>query len=209
MDMSVTTPSCADVEARDLEANYLAGTLSADDAAAYEAHYFGCDDCWRSLHRATELRAAFSLPEQLPNLLPKQRPARRARRWGFAAAAVLVIAVGAGVFMREPVDDPESRTTLRGANDAFTVRASTEARATRIAWGAVPDADRYVVRLYRADGQLVLERETADTSFALSADSLPPQPGSDALYWQVLALDRLRQSLARSPLTAAPPSASR
>lgn len=199
--MSETALTCADVDARDLEARYLSGTLPVAEAVEYEAHYFGCDICWPSLQRATELRAAFALPAQ--------SPARRARSWGLAAAAVLVIAVGTGVFLRDSAADPESRTTLRGASDAFTVRASTDARSANIAWDSVPDADRYLVRLYRADGDLVLERETAETAFALNVDSLPQRTSGDTLYWQVLALDRLRQSLARSPLTAALPLASR
>lgn len=207
--MSVTALTCEDVESRDLEARYLAGTLPAAEAEEYEAHYFGCETCWPSLRRATELRAAFALPEQSPMQPSKQGRAPRARTWGFAAAAVLVIAVGAGVLLRDPAGDPASRTTMRGANDAFTVRAAADARTTSLAWDAIPEAERYLVRLYRADGDLVMERETAETAFSLSVDSGPPRTSADTLYWQVLALDRLRQTLARSPLTAQPPPASR
>lgn len=201
MDMPVNALTCADVEARDLQARYVAGTLPAAEAVEYEAHYFECDACWPSLQRATELRAAFAMPT-----LP---PARRARPWRLAAAAVLVIAVGTGVLLRAPAPAPGSRPALRGASDALTLRASTDARATNVSWDSVPEADSYLVRLYRADGDLVFERETAVTAFVLSADSVPRRAVTDTLYWQVLALDRLRQTLARSPLTAAPPPASR
>jgi hypothetical protein len=205
--MSVTALTCADVESRDLEARYVAGRLGAAEAADYEAHYFGCDTCWPSLQRATELRAAFAVTDA--------RPPRSARVWGFAAAAVLVIVVGAGVLERGAPVGIDSRGVvpgalpgaMRGGRDALIVRATADAGRTSVAWGAVPDADRYVVRLYRADGELVIERETADTLFAISADSIALTARADTLYWQVLALDRLRQSLARSSLTAAPPRA--
>jgi hypothetical protein len=192
---------CADVEARDLEAHYLAGRLQAADIEAYEAHYFGCDRCWRSLKRATEARAAFTLV----------RPRARWRSWGLASAATLVLAVGTSLFLsRDPLDREQGLATFRGATDSIAIRSSSESGVLEVSWGRVADAERYRVRLYRADGGVVAERETVDTTLALPLDSIDATARSGALYWQVQAFDRVRQPLVGSkltPVTVAPPSA--
>ena len=214
METPFTDLTCADVESRDLEAGYLARRLSPAAAAAFEAHYFGCDRCWPALRRANETRAAFALPIV-------RSTHRRWRNWGLASAATLVIAVGTSMLIRASPSDigtgPRG-TALGGSADSLAVRASASEGRLTVEWSAFPDADRYRVRLHRADGEVVLERETADTSFTVHTDSLEhvapvsssgatsPTTATTAMYWQVQAIDRLRQPLVRSPLTPAAPS---
>lgn len=191
-DMATSVITCADVESRDLEAGYLAGRLSADDAVAYEAHYFGCERCWPSLKRATELRA----------VLAKAAPAPRFRVTpGLAAAAMIVVAFAGWFMVSRTGRDPG---TTRGAADSLVVHATNPAGSFAAAWRPQAGADRYRVRLYAADGALLFERETGDTTLALPADSVPRGPGR--LFWQVQALDALRQPIARSTLTPAGPT---
>ena len=63
------------------------------------------------------------------------------------------------------------------------------------------DADLYRVRLLAADGRLLLERTTRDTVLTLPRDSVPA-----AAYWDVTALDPLREVLRQSaPMPAGSP----
>jgi hypothetical protein len=178
--------TCAEVDARDLEAAYLAGRLDEATAEAFEAHYFGCDRCWSVVQRAIEVRAA-----QAP-------PARRVLGWQrpLAAAAVLVLLVGAGwwaALQRAQPGDP-----LRGTGDSLAVRLERAAGAADLVWPAWTGADRYRVRTYDANGVLLDEREAADTTLQLA---LPP----GAAFVDVTALDPLREPLARSGLVPIPP----
>ena len=67
----------------------------------------------------------------------------------------------------------------------------------------VANADLYRVRLYAADGTLGAQRELVDTSLiALRRDSIP-LPRQATAFWEVQALDHLRQPVARSNLTKA------
>lgn len=206
MGMPVTDLTCENVESRDLEAQYLADRLPPDLAERYEAHYFSCDQCWRTLQSSAEARAALFL-------LGRSRPRRPWRAWGLASAATLVVAVGAGVLFRGAPSDAAS--TLRGSADSLALRASAVGGALTITWHAVPGAERYRVRLHRADGDVVLERESAETKFSIPVESLPATArtrarrvtdATELLYWQVQAFDRVREPLLRSPLTPASPA---
>ncbi|MDH5234224.1 MAG: hypothetical protein OEW77_04640 [Gemmatimonadota bacterium] len=184
---------CDEVDARDVAAGYLARRLTADTAAAYEEHFIGCGRCWPALQRAMETRAAFGILGTGVN--------RRA--WGLAAAAVLVVAAGAGLWsLREPA---ATIVAMRGGTDALEVHASAELGALTASWSPVVGAERYLVRLHGAAGDALVERETSDTVITVAVDSLDPALRTGAMFWQVQAIDRLRQPLRRSPLTAASP----
>lgn len=225
--MPETPLTCADVEARDLDAEYLAERLSPEDALAYEAHYFSCERCWAALRLATEARAAFAAESgrsarpaaTAPNatLAPRADPERSRRRipWGLAAAAVLVVAVGIGVLeipgvVRIPVvggiaGDEEDGTTLRGTATVFQLHPSVVGDSLRVLWTADPDADRYRVRLFRADGSVLFDREISDTTITIPNAALEPTSARGPLYWQVHVLDRTRATRSRSALTPALP----
>jgi len=101
--------TCRDFEAR--ADAYVAGRLSARDAAAFEAHLDRCAACAAALERAAESPPGLaSLPRSIEpdeDLWPaihgrlaaaRVRPGRIAvPRWGLAAAAVLLIAFSSGV----------------------------------------------------------------------------------------------------------------
>ena len=190
--------TCAEVDERELEAGYLSRRLSPEVVAAYEEHYFGCDRCWRALQLATETRSAFGV-----------RGASGARSrglpLGLAAAAVLVIAIGAGLWSRR--EPPPSLVAMRGLGEALVVRTTATEKSLTVTWSPVPDAERYRVRLHGVAGDALFERELADTVVAVAVDSLGPGVRDGALFWQVQAIDRLRHPLRRSALTVArPPS---
>jgi hypothetical protein len=178
--------TCAQVEEGDLEARYLAGTVSPEEAEAYEAHYFGCARCWEALQRALEARSAFA--------------PRRARRWRpslplAAAATIILVAVGVWQLGSGPASAPD---TLRGSADSVAVTVGATARTLTASWSRVAGAESYRARLFAADGGLLADRETADTSLVIRADSLPR--ALRVVYWKVEALGPSRAEIASSGL---------
>jgi hypothetical protein len=73
------------------------------------------------------------------------------------------------------------------------------------AWSRVSDARSFRVRLLEADGTLLFEQLTADTSIVLSVDSIG-KGKSTVVFWDVQALNELRRVIATSSLTQARPS---
>jgi len=69
-------------------------------------------------------------------------------------------------------------------------------------WSSAIGARSYRVRLLEADGTLLFERQTADTSIALSVDSIG-KGRLTIMFWDVQALNELRRVIATSSLTQA------
>jgi hypothetical protein len=184
--MSMPDLTCAEVDDRDLESGYLAGRLTAEEAEAFEAHYFGCERCWRTLETALAVRGA--------------RGARRPVRFGvraLAVAATAVIAVGAGWwFIRSPSPPAEA---LRGGGEAPAVRIHQTPAGLAVSWAPHAGADRYRVRVFSADGGLLLERLTPDTTIVLA-------PPAGAGFLDLTALDALRGVLSESGLVPVAPA---
>src|SRR3954468_22030503 len=57
MDMPRTAVDCRRVEEEDLIGLYLRDELPADEAEAFEMHYFECDTCWPLVQSAMGVRA--------------------------------------------------------------------------------------------------------------------------------------------------------
>ena len=198
MTMASADLTCSEVEREELDLKYLRGQLSQERAEAFEAHYFGCESCWELVHRGAELRASRAV-----------RPRRRlALPWTLLAAAVLVGAVGLGLWRSRDGGIAPGPDSERGdPGTALVVRASADSASLSLAWNPVADAAGYRVRLFLQDGTLLTEREGTDTSLVLARADLNA-PGR--YLWLVLALDRLGGELVRSGLIdAEPPPASR
>lgn len=232
---------CPETGDRDLAAAYVAGRLDEPEAEAFEAHWFECDACWSRVKRAEEVRAAFrgveegeegerppraagegperggrpgeGTPGHAP---PDPGPIRRARRWLPVAAAAALVAVGFGIgdVVRRSFPAAED-PVYRGAGSTIDLdRAELGAAGVEVGWSAVPGADLYRVRLYDAEGRLLAEEESADTTVAVSGvPSAASRPGAP-LYVQVEALDELREVIGRSsgvevvgPASDGPPGA--
>jgi tetratricopeptide (TPR) repeat protein len=117
------TPDCALVDREARIVSYLAETLAADEAEAFEAHYFACDQCWRELRQGLEIRAALTpkvdtsapvipfVAEPAPALAARQLP----WHWvSLAAAAALVLATVLTMWFRGS-SSPAAETTLATA----------------------------------------------------------------------------------------------
>jgi hypothetical protein len=188
----------------DIEGSYLAGALSPADAEDFERHYFECDECWSRVQRAAEIRSALADPANVgrSDVAPIRRK-RAVRPWAgsLAAAAVVLLAVGiwrSREIPRSPSLPPS--TVMRGAARSINVASHTASGMLIAAWGRTPSASSYRVRLLSADGSLVYERETKDTSLVLG-DSVVMSGSALPLFWEIQALNELRNVVAASTLT--------
>jgi len=177
--------TCAEVDDRDLESGYLAGRLTAEEAEAYEAHYFGCERCWRTLETALAVRSARGARRRAPFAVRT-----------LAAAAIAVIAVGAGWWVTRSAAPPVD--ALRGGGEAPAVRMHETPAGLAVAWAPHARADRYRLRVFSADGGLLLERLTEDTTVVFA-----PPPG--AAFLDLTVLDALRAVLSGSGLVPVMP----
>lgn len=210
--MAESNFSCELVDERDLDTRYLSGRLSPEEAEGFEAHFFGCERCWGLVQQGLAVQAAHDSPEPqamhptsaVPPRSTSARPALRPRPWwGLAAAAVLVLAV---VGIRQLGLNGErtgSDDILRGGVKTLPVSAGVSGTRVTAAWPRVPETDVYRVRLYAADGTLAAESEVSDTAVSLDLNVLDKLPPGAEAFWEVQALDRLRNPIARSELTKA------
>jgi len=151
-----------------------------DEAEEYEAHYFSCERCWTSLRRATEARAAFAAG-------PGRSRVPRFARWALPLAAALAAVAVWRVLTPTPQSDVAG---VRGAASGLTISVVANSDSIHAVWPRQPDADRYRVRGFNADGVLIWSRETTDTSVTAARDG--------AGLVDVAALDRLRVVVVQS-----------
>jgi hypothetical protein len=208
--------TCSRVEQEDLDARYLAGTLSEEEAEAFEEHYFACDRCWSTVQLGLDVRAANEPAARTQQLLPAPLtleravpvPVTRLRRqrwWPIAiAAAIAIVAVGVWQQRGDRSNVAPIVDDLRGPTDSIRAVASVRGRTLVINWTPKPNADRYGVRLQKSDATVVVDRIISDTSLVISRDSLAGVVNGERLYWEVRALDALRRTIARSRLIPVP-----
>ena len=215
--------TCADTDEGDLDARYAAGELAGNVTEAFEEHYFACDRCWAMVQHAIEIRAAESgavvsgsneirsiqrgaaRGDAPPLSLANRAPARRnigATRWlALAAAATIVLVVG--TWHADPWRRPgPAPVAMRGSTDSLHVETSIRGTTLVANWARAREATNYQVRLYTAGGTVLHQRELPDTIIAVAASSVAGVAPGTALYWEVQALNRTRQVVARSGLRA-------
>jgi hypothetical protein len=192
------------VDQEDLDTRYLAGQLSPEGAEAFEEHFFGCERCWDLVQQGLALRSAFA-PDAAALQLRRAAsvPRKTQGTWWSLAAAAALAAIGLGTWWTgQRSGAPQPEDVLRGGEAPFEVKASGSDATLQAAWPRLPNVDLYRVRLYSANGTLAAQRELADTSIVLLRDSIP-LPHQAPAFWEVQALDHLRQPVARSDLTKA------
>ena len=207
-----------------MEVRYLAGRLTSEEAEEFERHYFECDTCGKAVERGAEIRSApgasaisgtrpMHVSRDLPNVAEARAFVPRLRRafaWRPLVAAAAVLAVVTSVWRYNSPASPRpqapaaagSADHTRGVSAPLAISASARGRMLVAAWSRASDARSYRVRLLEADGTLLFEQITADTSLALSVDSIG-KGRSTIVFWDVQALNELRRVIATSPLTQA------
>lgn len=194
--MSQAPGVCPHDDRDQLAVEFLAGRLDAARAEAFEEHGYACDSCFEAVELAASVHAALRAP-----VAARPSPADRtsARAWGWAAAAVLAVAVGYGAY--RPVERAAGEaSSLRGREGAFALTVERDAAGMTLRWNAVAGADRYEVRLFGADGEALVERRTGETGWTISAAEIPPGLQGTRGYARVDAIDALGAPVDRSPL---------
>lgn len=192
--------SCEEITDRALIEGYVADRLGEAETESFESHYLTCERC------QNELRLAFAIREALPEVrvadekaavgaAPDIQPAHRrvvGRRLKVrTAAALATAAILAGLLLVPSTLDEESAPAHRDEATGVEVAPSLQAPAGVVAaveqfqWSRVPAADLYRITVYEAEGAVVWEVETQDTSIT-PPDGTEFEP--DARYiWKVAA----------------------
>lgn len=123
-----------------------------------------------------------------------------------AAAAGLVLAA-IGLWQVLPDGAAPEAGVYRAPEGALDVSAYTSGELLVAAWGALEEAERYRARLYTADGAVLFDRTTVDTTLDVAAGELSAGTGNARLYWSIDALDPLGRVVARSGLRPVSPPA--
>jgi hypothetical protein len=211
--------NCPYGDESDIDARYLAGTLSPAESAVFEEHYFSCDKCFAKIQRGNEISAALGAPSASASSrrsapIPLARARTRFATWrpALAAAALVIVAFGIRQVARSRDSvQTASPDSVAGASRGGLPRLSLETRATAktivAIWSSIPAARSYRVRLLGPDGSLLFSGETADTSITLSRDLLSGAADNSIAYWDIQALDGLRSVVASSPPVQAQTSA--
>lgn len=88
-------PNCLDPE---VLAAFVAGNLQDSELRVLTEHLLGCDDCRNILKEIARIDRGERGDEQIPVITPA--PPRLVPLWRWAAAAAIVVAVGAAIVMR-------------------------------------------------------------------------------------------------------------
>ena len=186
--------NCDEITDRALIEGYVAGRLGEAETEAFEAHYLTCERCQNELRLALAIREALPEVREAGLLAPAEPEVGViSRRFKVrTAAALAAAAVLAGLLLVRPsqLDEesaPVHRDEATGVEVAPSLRApgGVVAAVEMFEWSQVPEADLYRITVYDAEGAVVWEDETRDTSIT-PPDSTEFEP--DARYiWTVAA----------------------
>lgn len=169
---------------------YILGELAPADRAAFEAHYFACEEC------ADEVRVGFELRENVRSIFAEEERKQRWRSWVPLAACIALLFVTG---LQNFVVLPKLRKQIAGLHQAQVLAATVVAPASRgaapdaevsaarifvpisLAVGAVPSAERYECELRSAAGKLLetipAARMEPDSNLTLLIPSGEVAPG--------------------------------
>lgn len=156
-------------------AAFIDRTLDGVDTGRVELHLAGCDECRSDMHAAIQTVAA--LPAA------RRERARRGIPVVAAAAAVLLLILLPWRSVPEPERHREPAVTSTAASQTIAPRDAVDGPVV-ITWTSVPQADGYLARVFDAEGSVLWERETTDTTLALAT---PPSCVERRCYWKVEA----------------------
>jgi tetratricopeptide (TPR) repeat protein len=154
--------ACDDFDREEVPERYVAGTLPEEVAAAFEAHYFGCERCFERSRMLRDVRTA--LGSQAGAASGRDRTVRRLAI-GLAAAAVLIVTVRVALDRRSDVA-PGAPVTSAARGDVTLpapAQSSTAASSELSALSAL-EAPPYVaprLRSAETDGRRLF-REAMD-----------------------------------------------
>ena len=180
------TPDCIDV------LRYAEELTTAE-----RAHLEKCVHCQTELKLFREVMAEESSPEsrwiaeklqKRDNVVPF-----RPKAWPalYAAAAVLVLLIGNGTWLRShgpSVEIPTGTDIYRSARlELVTPIGDVQRAPNELRWKSVTNATRYRVRVAEVDGTVVWSGETGESHIALPPDIAAQFKPGKTLRWDVQA----------------------
>jgi TolA-binding protein len=142
---------CRQIDQGDIVERYLVGDLSEPERETFERHYFECAACFE------ELEIQRALQEELRRSPEEQRRLTPRLVAAMGVAAVLVLAVGAAIWLRPSSPAPPSRVaapaTAPSAPPASRGSPDRVARSVAIAELARVEPPRYVPLQLRGAGE--------------------------------------------------------
>lgn len=159
-------------------AAFVDRVATGEEQARIASHLAECAECRAEFVDASRIVAGAS----------RARAVRR-KMWipATAAAAAVVLLLAWPRSLREPgvqMAHREGPVTATVAPRALAPIGAVDSVAS-LTWSAVPLADRYQVRLFDADGSVIWERDTPDTT--ISVPTSIRLPSGRAFYWKVEA----------------------
>jgi hypothetical protein len=156
-------------------AAYVDGVASADVRSRIDTHLTECLDCRDEIVDASRIAATMS----------RTKRARTTIWIPAAVAAALVFILVRPNFVRDPgMEHREAPVTTTGLPRALAPVGIMDS-LPRLLWTSVPNADRYQVRVFSADGSVLWEQATTDTVASLPS-TIDIQAGR-TYYWKVEA----------------------
>ncbi|HET9637008.1 MAG TPA: zf-HC2 domain-containing protein [Gemmatimonadaceae bacterium] len=156
-------------------AAYLDGAAQGERRARIETHLVECAECRDEIVDARRIMRTL--------------PARRRRtRWLVtsvaAAAAVVIISLLPGLSSTPGSSLHRAPASAGSPSITLFVPVGTVDSLHDFVWSSVAEADRYHVRVFDANGTVVWERTTSDSTIAAAGITLAT---GHAFYWKVEA----------------------
>jgi tetratricopeptide (TPR) repeat protein len=167
----------------ELAERYLRGSLSEEDATRYEDHFFACESCF------AELKALEALQLELARTRHAVEAQARVSRpvfWMAAAAAVLVLASGAALYLTR---GGASRVEPESGTKASTLAELARIEPPRWTSTRLRGAENEAGRRFREAMELYAKGEWSAALPALrEASRLDPEAAHVSFYLGVCAL---------------------
>ena len=155
-------------------AAYLDDATSAGDASRIQTHLLECAECRDEIAETARLARAVLTPVR-----------SRMRLWvPLVAAAGIVLVLGPPLTTPDQGEHRDAPVTTTVSPRAVAPSGRTETPRTFV-WTSVPAAYRYHVRVFTADGAVLWERATTDTTLVMPASI--PLGSRQSYFWKVEA----------------------
>jgi hypothetical protein len=182
-DALAPTPECLAIE-----------RLAEELTAAEREHVEGCVRCQTELALFRDVTSEPISPASQWIAAGLQRRSGRAAgrpalRVLYAIAAMVVIAIGLGTWLREPsIDIPRNDQPYRSARLELVSPAGDLAQApNELRWNPVPHATRYQIRILEVDSTVVWSGTTTQPRAALPPAVIAQFRPGKSLQWDVRA----------------------
>src|SRR5450432_1497930 len=112
--------NCEQVRSQDLVEKYVSGRLADPEMAAFEEHYFACDDCLAEVQMGQAVAAAQPVKNSKIVTMPLRGAVARPRWIYAAAAAAALVVVGLLGWRAVSMNSPSPRALTTAQHEVAT-----------------------------------------------------------------------------------------